>query len=279
MKRYTRPLLFCAALGLPLAALAPMVVARAATPAAQAHATVQATIQGFAFSPAHLTVAPGTTVTWTNKDSVAHTVSSDANAWPDSGSINNGQTFSFTFKTAGTYKFHCAIHPYMMGTITVGSGSAPSGSSGAGSSGGMHSGGMMGSMGPMSKLSMPAWTGYYDGHKVMYISTDTSSKMEAARDHINYSAALAKSVSNASLIYLVTNGMYASHGAVFGSEPGESDYTPLWQEVAVTWKNPSKAVALGSDNQINSLVKSGKLTISMTGTVLNCPIIKVMSGM
>ncbi len=272
MKRSARSLLLCAAVSLPLAALAP-IVARAAAPSARAHAAVQVTIQNFAFSPAHLSVAPGTTVTWTNKDSVAHTVTSDTSAWPDSGSVNTGQTFSFTFKKAGTYTYHCSIHPSMVGTVTVGAGSSSSGSSGS-----VNSGGMMGGMGPMSKLSMTVWTGYYDDHKVTYISTDTSSKAEAARDHINYSAALAKSVANAKLIYLVTNGAYANHGAVFGSEPGESDYTPLWQEVVVTWKNPSKAVALGSDNQINSLVKKGQLTLKMTGTVLNCPIIKVMSG-
>ncbi len=59
---------------------------------------------------------------------------------------------------------------------------------------------------------------------------------------------------------------------------GEKDYTPLWQEVAVTWKDPAKAVALGSDTQITGLAKAGKLTLTMTGTMLNCPIIKVTGG-
>lgn len=269
MKRYIRPIPLLAVLSLPLIALAPRMGAHAAVPAAHARASVAVVIQNFAFSPATVTIAPGTTVTWTNKDSVAHTVSSDDNAWPDSGSVNTGHTFSFTFSKPGTYTYHCAIHPNMVARVIV-SGHA------SGSSGGMHQGAM--GMGPMSKTSLTTWTGYYDDHKVLYLSTDTSSKAEAASDHINYSAALSHALGSANLIYLVTNGMDAGHGAVFGSEPGESDYSPLWQEVRVTWKDPGKAVALGSDNQINSLAKSGKLTLKMTGIVLNCPIIKVMSG-
>jgi hypothetical protein len=95
----------------------------------------------------------------------------------------------------------------------------------------------------------------------------------AAQQHINYSASLGKAVGEASLIYFATNGRFVSHGAVFGSSPGASDYTPLWEEVLVTWKNASKAVALGSDNQINALAAKGQLTLKHTGIVLNCPIV------
>ncbi|HEY8283631.1 MAG TPA: cupredoxin family copper-binding protein [Chloroflexota bacterium] len=230
------------------------------------------TIQNFAFSPAVLKVALGTTVTWTNQDSVAHTVTSDTNAWADSGSLATGKTFSVTFNKAGSFAYHCAIHPTMTAQVLVGGAHAT-----GGSSRGMTGMGPM-SMGPMSMTSMHAWTGYYDDHPVLYISTDTSSKAEAARDHINYSAALAKTLPQASSIYLVTNGGFAGHGAVFGSAPGKSDYTPLWQEVTVTWKNPAKAVALGSDNQILALAKAGTLTTTNTGVVLNCPIIKALKG-
>src|SRR5947209_6340196 len=116
--------------------------------------------------------------------------------------------------------------------------------------------GGMSSMGPMSMTSVTAWTGYYDKHKVLYLSTDTSSKAEAARDHINYAATLAKALPQASEIYLPMNGKFAGMGAVFGAQPGSPDYTPLWQEVQVTWKNPAQAVALGSDDQIKDLAKS-----------------------
>lgn len=73
---------------------------------------------GFAFSPASLTVAVGTTVTWQNTTSAPHTVSSDDGKTFD-GMLNTGGTFSFTFTKAGTYAYHCNIHPYMKAMIIV----------------------------------------------------------------------------------------------------------------------------------------------------------------
>lgn len=249
-------------------ALATALHARAAAPTIRPRATVQITIQSFAFSPQSVTVAPGTTVVWTQKDSVVHTVTSDTGAWTSSGGLTTGQTFSHTFTKSGTYTYHCSIHPSMTAKIIVS----------AGAGGGSMSGAGMGSMGPMSMTPLTSWTGYYDGHKVLYLSTDTSSKAEAMRDHITYAPGLTRALPAANKIYLVTNGMYASRGPAFGTEPGESDYTPLWQEVLVTWKDPARAVFLGSDNAIIAMAKAGKVTINMTGTVLNCPIIKVMGG-
>lgn len=75
-------------------------------------------IQGLAFSPASLTVVQGTTVTWTNNDSVSHTVTGDQGG-PNSGTLAPGQSYSFTFSTVGSFPFHCSIHPSMTGTITV----------------------------------------------------------------------------------------------------------------------------------------------------------------
>jgi plastocyanin len=78
------------------------------------------TIKGFAFAPAALTVRAGTRVTWTNQDSDAHTVTSDGSGGPlNSKAMNTGDTFSFTFATAGTYKYLCTIHPFMTATVTV----------------------------------------------------------------------------------------------------------------------------------------------------------------
>ena len=77
-------------------------------------------IQDFAFSPASITVKKGTTVTWTNKDSTTHTVTSTSGPSSfDSGDLATGKSFSHTFDTAGTYNYKCSIHPNMTGTVTV----------------------------------------------------------------------------------------------------------------------------------------------------------------
>jgi len=79
------------------------------------------TISGFSFSPASMTVKVGTTVTWTNKDDVGHTVTADTASGdaPASQLIAKGQTYSFTFSKAGTYGYHCTPHPDMRGTVVV----------------------------------------------------------------------------------------------------------------------------------------------------------------
>ena len=71
-----------------------------------------------AFMPDTLEIDAGTTVTWTNTDSVSHTSTSNATGW-DSGIIAPGRQFSFTYQTAGTFPYHCAIHPGMVGTVVV----------------------------------------------------------------------------------------------------------------------------------------------------------------
>lgn len=115
------------------AATAPAATTAAATPteAATASASTAAgscaqgatgtqtvTIAGFAFSPADLTVPVGTAVTWTNNDSTTHTATSDDGSF-DCGLISGGQSFTFTFSTAGTFSYHCKIHPSMVAKITV----------------------------------------------------------------------------------------------------------------------------------------------------------------
>ena len=74
-------------------------------------------MQNIAFVPQTLTVNPGTTVTWTNKDNVAHTVTRQGMF--DSGQLQPGETFTYTFNTEGTYDYICTIHLGMNGTIIV----------------------------------------------------------------------------------------------------------------------------------------------------------------
>jgi plastocyanin len=102
---------------LPLAAAAMLLVFGFAAYAAE---PITVTISNFAFSPAILSVAAGTKVTWTNKDEDAHTVTSaDAGATFKSAALGTDNKFSFTFGKPGTYKYFCSIHPHMVGTIVV----------------------------------------------------------------------------------------------------------------------------------------------------------------
>jgi plastocyanin len=87
-------------------------------PAASAQDDMTVSIQDFFFSPDQMTVAPGTTVTWTNEAQTPHTTTADDGTW-DSGTLEQGDDFSFTFDDPGTYTYHCSIHPDMTATITV----------------------------------------------------------------------------------------------------------------------------------------------------------------
>lgn len=76
-------------------------------------------IEGFQFQPAEITVAAGTTVTWTNKDGFAHTVKDDSGLFDESENLDEGDSFSFTYDAPGTYRYICGIHNSMIGTVVV----------------------------------------------------------------------------------------------------------------------------------------------------------------
>ncbi len=81
-------------------------------------------IQNIAFNPQSITVTAGTTIKWTNKDNVAHTVSSGTPGSPngifESGNMNASATFSFMFNTKGTFPYYCKLHQdTMTGTVVV----------------------------------------------------------------------------------------------------------------------------------------------------------------
>jgi plastocyanin len=86
--------------------------------------TVAVGIAGFKFNPATLTIPVGTTVTWTNSDTAPHTATSDSNAWT-TPMIQTGQSASITFTQAGTFPYHCSVHPNMKATIIVQSATTP----------------------------------------------------------------------------------------------------------------------------------------------------------
>ncbi len=78
----------------------------------------------FSYSPASVTVPPGTTVCWTNQDAVSHTATSDTGAF-DSGTLNEFATFRHTFSTAGTFPYHCGVPGHAMNAEIVVSAVSP----------------------------------------------------------------------------------------------------------------------------------------------------------
>src|SRR6266436_568777 len=78
--------------------------------------TTEVKIDNFSFGPGTLTVPVGTTVTWTNRDDIPHTVVSTEGAFK-SKVLDTDEKFSFTFSKAGTYPYFCSIHPKMTGKV------------------------------------------------------------------------------------------------------------------------------------------------------------------
>ena len=83
--------------------------------------TTTVEIRNNAFNPAQLNVAPGTTVTFVNNDTVPHTVTAD-NGLFDSGELAPGASYPVVLEGAGTVTYHCKLHPEMRGSIVVGEG-------------------------------------------------------------------------------------------------------------------------------------------------------------
>jgi hypothetical protein len=129
-------------------------------------------------------------------------------------------------------------------------------------------------MGPTSRTLRPTFHGFYDGHKDAYLSTDVSSRAQAKMMRINFSAQIGK-VKGLPEIYLVEGRAAAGQLAIFGSEPGEANYSPLWDETLLHWKAGVTPKLITSDTQIDKIEKTGNLSESDPHVVLNCPIIKV----
>ncbi|MBI4723860.1 MAG: cupredoxin family copper-binding protein [Rhodomicrobium sp.] len=97
------------ALSFALSAGAPL---RAGENAASVH------IDNFTFTPAEITVAPGTTLTWVNGDDIPHTIAASNKAFR-SKVLDTEQRFSFAFGEPGVYEYFCSLHPHMKGKIIV----------------------------------------------------------------------------------------------------------------------------------------------------------------
>ncbi|NDB90500.1 MAG: hypothetical protein EB166_06755 [Thaumarchaeota archaeon] len=139
-------------------------------------------------------------------------------------------------------------------------------------------------------LDIPLVMGYADGHKVFYITTETSNKdvSEHLTDllgfEVTYAPAIAKTPKDAlANIYEFTNGVEGSGPTGFqpnvaDSQPGDPEYSPAWSVKHVTWTDKSVATELTSEDEILAAKDAGKLTIQETGVVVNCPFIQWDGG-
>src|SRR5436309_13747275 len=96
-------------------------------------------------------------------------------------------------------------------------------------------------LGPSTHKQLALYQGYYDGHKDGYVITDVSNKAQAKALHVNY-APVIKGAKGAPRQFFVQGKAAPGQLAVFGSEPGESDYNPLWDEIFVNWKSGVRPV-------------------------------------
>jgi plastocyanin len=85
---------------------------------AQQTPATEVKIDNFSFGPAAITVAAGTTVTWTNRDDIPHTVVADDKSFK-SKVLDTDEKFSYTFSKPGTYPYFCSVHPKMTGKVIV----------------------------------------------------------------------------------------------------------------------------------------------------------------
>ncbi len=88
------------------------------SPQATTAGTNTVRMEALTFHPSSVTIAKGVNVTWINDDLVTHTVTSDTGAF-ESGSLRPGASFTYQFNDTGTFPYHCSIHTFMKGTVTV----------------------------------------------------------------------------------------------------------------------------------------------------------------
>jgi len=182
--------------------------------------------------------------------------------WPlrglDEGSRMNRQARRTTTSTRRAVRRGVVIAPLAAGILAAAA---------AGAGAGLP-------LGPATTGSQKTFQGFYDGHKDTYLVTDTSSKAQAKAMKINF-APLLVGVKNQPAQYFIEGRAAAGQLAVFGSEPGEASYSPLWTEVIVRWKAGQKPVLLVRDDQIKMLAAKGELTSKTTTVILNAPITAV----
>jgi hypothetical protein len=122
--------------------------------------------------------------------------------------------------------------------------------------------------------TLPAFPAFYDAHKDVVVVSDAYPKAAAGIFHANYAPSLsAVQPASQPAWYIVRGPAAPGQIAVLGSEPGESDYSPLWQTVIVRWKPGVTPQVLTSDNMILDLAKKGQLTATKTAVIVNATVV------
>jgi hypothetical protein len=150
----------------------------------------------------------------------------------------------------------------------VSSASAPVSSSGAMSALGAHS------LPAQTSQTLPAFPAFYDAHKDVVVVSDAFPKAAAGIFHANYAPSLsAVKPASQPAWYIVRGPAAPGQITVLGSEPGQSDYSPLWRTVIVRWKPGVSPTVLTSDNMILALAKKGQLTATNTAMFVDATVI------
>ena len=122
--------------------------------------------------------------------------------------------------------------------------------------------------------TLPAFPAYYDAHKDVVMVSDAFPRPASVTFHANYAPSLSvvKPASQPAW-YIVRGRAAAGQITVLGSEPGEPDYSPLWQTVIVKWKPGVTPTMLTSDNMILTLARKGELTATKSTPIINAAVV------
>ncbi len=122
--------------------------------------------------------------------------------------------------------------------------------------------------------TLPGFRAYYDAHTDVVVVTDAFPKLAAGTFHANYAPSLsAVQPASQPAWYIIRGRAAPGQIAVLGSEPGESDYSPLWRTVIIRWKPGVTPRVLTSDNMILALAKTGQLTVTKTAMVVSATVV------
>jgi plastocyanin len=119
LRHVTASLVVLAAAAGPLAGCGGSDATPSAAQSAPSGGSRSITMSNFKFAPASLTASRGARITVTNRDGTAHTATADDGRSFDTGDVAPGSSATVTLSKAGTYKYHCSIHPFMHGTLVV----------------------------------------------------------------------------------------------------------------------------------------------------------------